>query len=131
MQAHFYICPPAPAQWGALAAFEPECTAIFDAQRDELQRRRDFLVPALREVGLGIDADPDGAFYAYANVSRFSNDSWELAWDLLRKTGVAVTPGRDFGVHRANEHIRVSYTSSMQDLEDAVSKLDAFLKTYR
>jgi aspartate/methionine/tyrosine aminotransferase len=131
MQAHFYICPPAPSQWAALAAFDPECAVIFDRQRDELQRRRDFLVPALRALGLTIEAIPDGAFYTYADITRFSSDSWELAWALLQQTGIAVTPGRDFGVHRAHEHVRISYTASMTDLQDAVAKMETFLKAYR
>ena len=127
MQAHLFICPPAPSQWAGLAALEPESTAIYEAQRLELQRRRDFLVPALDGAGLRVACVPDGAFYAYADVSAFTSDSWAFALDLLEATGVAVTPGRDFGVHRAHEFVRISFTASLEDLRSGMDAVRWFL----
>lgn len=128
LQGHFFICPPAPSQWAAVAALEPESTAIYESQRKELQQRRNFLVPALRALGLRVPVEPDGAFYVYADVSAKARSSWDFAFDLLRTTGVAVTPGRDFGRHRADEFVRISYTASRQELEEGVRQIAAYLK---
>jgi len=128
MQAHFFICPPAPSQWAALAALEPESVAIYEMQRRELERRRDYLVPALRNLGFRVPVEPDGAFYVYTDVSAFTDDSWEWALALLRATGVAVTPGRDFGQAGAEKFVRVSYTSSRAHLEEGVEAIRQFLE---
>ena len=127
MQAHFFICPAAPSQWAGVAALEPESTAIYEVQRAEMQRRRDFLIPALAEMGLRVPCEPDGAFYVYADISQHSHDSWGFAMGLLQATGVAVTPGKDFGEHRANEFIRMSYTSNMAKLEEGRAEMRRYL----
>jgi aspartate/methionine/tyrosine aminotransferase len=127
MQAHFFICPPAPSQWAALAALERESVAIFESQREELERRRNYLVPALRHLGFQVPVEPDGAFYVYTDVSAYTSDSWEWALALLRATGVAVTPGRDFGELSADRYVRVSYTSSQAQLEEGVAAIGRFL----
>ena len=124
---HLFIAPPTPSQWAGVAALEPESTAIYERQREELQRRRDFIVPTLRQLGLPAPCQPDGAFYAYVDSSRFAEDSWTFTWDLLRETGVALTPGRDFGRHRARDFVRLSYTCPISKLEEAVARLAGFL----
>jgi aspartate/methionine/tyrosine aminotransferase len=128
MQAHFFICPPAPSQWAALAALEPESVAIYERQREELGRRRDYLIPALRRLGFGVPVEPDGAFYVYTDVSPFTDDSWDWALALLRATGVAVTPGRDFGRTGAEKFVRVSYTSSQAQLEEGIAAIGRFVR---
>jgi aspartate/methionine/tyrosine aminotransferase len=129
MSQHLVIAPPTPSQWAGVAALEPESTTIYEAQRAELERRRDYVVPALAEHGLGIACVPDGAFYVYIDCSAHSNDSWTFARELLHTTGVAITPGRDFGHHRANEFLRLSYTCPMPQLEDAVSRIGSFIRS--
>jgi len=113
----------APAQRAALAAFEPATIAILEERRREFQARRDYLVPALREIGFGIPVLPQGAFYVYADSSRFSSDSFELAHRLLEQGGVAVTPGIDFGSAGAGSHVRFAYTTSLANLEEGVRRL--------
>jgi len=120
---NLFIAPSTPAQYAALAAFTPEAKAIFDARRDELQSRRDYLLPALLEMGFKIAQEPEGAFYLYADASRFTDDSEQFCFDLLEQHGVALTPGTDFGWHRANAHVRFAYTTSMARLEEAVRRL--------
>lgn len=127
LSQHLFIAPPAPSQWAAVAALEPESIAIYDRQRAELHRRRDFVVPALAARGLEVACTPDGAFYVYVNCSAYTNDSWQFVRDLLHATGVAVTPGRDFGRHRANEFLRLSYTAPIGELEEALGRIAAFL----
>lgn len=124
---NLYICPSAPAQHAALAAFSPATLAELDARRQEFQRRRDYLVPALRKLGLGLDKQPQGAFYAYADCSFTGMDSATLAARLLEEAGVAVTPGADFGRHRADRFVRFAYTRSLAELEEGVERMARML----
>ena len=123
-----YLSAPAPAQRAALSAFQPETLALLDERRDEFRARRDYLVPALRQLGFGIPQMPQGAFYIYANCTRFTSDSYQLALDLLERAGVAITPGIDFGTHRATEHVRFAYTNSIERLQEGVSRIARFLE---
>jgi aspartate/methionine/tyrosine aminotransferase len=124
---NIYLSAPAPAQRAALAAFSPETLGILDARRDEFRARRDYLVPALRNLGFGIPQTPAGAFYVYANCSRLTSDSYRFAVDLLENAGVAVAPGIDFGAHRAAEHVRFAYTNSIERLHEGVERIRRFL----
>lgn len=120
---NLFLAAPTPAQYAALAAFTPEALAIMESQRQELQRRRDFLLPALKALGFGIKAEPQGAFYLYADASHFTQDTQALCQDALDKTGVTFTPGIDFGEHQANTHVRFAYTCGIGRLEQAVERL--------
>lgn len=111
------------AQYAALTGFESSTRAILDERRDIFQQRRDFLLPAVRELGFEVPCSPQGAFYIYADASRFTTDSQAFCMKLLEQHGVALTPGLDFGHHRAAEHLRFSYTTSMDRLEVAVERL--------
>jgi len=124
---NIFLSAPTPAQHAALAAFAPETLAILEARRLEFQRRRDFLMPALRELGFGIPGVPEGAFYLYADSRRFGDDSFALARRLLEEVGVAVTPGRDFGDHQPASHLRFAYTTSMENLQEGVRRLAGFV----
>ncbi len=70
---------------------------------------------------------PDGAFYIYADVSAFSNDSWAFAFEVLRETGVCIVPGRDFGQAAPTRYVRVSYATGMDGLQEAVERLRGYL----
>lgn len=124
---NLYLSAPTMAQYGALAAFKPETRAILEARRREFQARRDFLLPALRGIGFGIRVEPRGAFYLYADCSRFSRDSLAFALTLLENVGVAVTPGRDFGQNGTDHHVRFAYTTCLEDLRVGVERLRAHL----
>ena len=124
---NIFLAASTPAQYAALAAFRPDVKAELNRRRDVFRKRRDFLLPALRELGFEIPVTPEGAFYLYADVSRFTNDSMAFAEQLLDKTGVAITPGIDFGAHRANEHVRFSYANTMENLREAVRRIGEFV----
>lgn len=128
---NLFICASAVSQQAALACFSEDALAIYESRRREFQQRRDYLVPALQGLGLEVPVVPDGAFYIYADVSRFSPDSWKFALDLLNETGVCVVPGRDFGVHAPRRYVRVSYATSMAQLEEAISRMERFLAAGR
>lgn len=122
-----FICPPSPAQHAALAAFQEDTLRILEDRRLDLQRRRDFLVPALAKLGFRVPSAPSGAFYVYADCQAFSKDSAQLAMDFLEKAGVAITPGMDFGSHRAARHVRFAYTRGLDELEEGVRRLSGLL----
>jgi aspartate/methionine/tyrosine aminotransferase len=124
---NLYICPSAVAQHAALGCFSAEAQAIYEERRAEFCRRRDFLVPALRELGFGVPVVPDGAFYIYADIRRFADSSWDFAFDLLRETGVCVVPGRDFGSADTARFVRLSYANTMARLREAVNRLATHL----
>ncbi|HET9046003.1 MAG TPA: pyridoxal phosphate-dependent aminotransferase [Casimicrobiaceae bacterium] len=125
---NLYISPPTPSQRAALACFLPETLAIVEERRRAFQARRDFLVPALRELGFGIPVTPSGGFFVYADITRFSNDSERFCREVLEGAGVALTPGIDFGRHRASDHVRFSYTIGEAGLAEAVARLRRFLR---
>ncbi len=131
MSQHMFIAPSAPAQWAGVAAMEPASTQIYEVQREELRRRRDFVVPAIERMGLGVACKPDGAFYVYVDCSSRTHDTWSFVRELLAATGVALTPGRDFGSHRANEFVRFAYTAPIPQLEAGLSLIDDFMRTAR
>jgi len=120
---NLYICPSTLSQKAALACFEPESIAEFERRRAVLRERRDFIVPALRELGFGVPVAPDGAFYVWMDVSRFHADSWAFAHELLESAQVALTPGRDFGFTDPKRWMRLSFASSIEDLQEAVARL--------
>ena len=125
---NLYISPPTVSQRAALACFEPATLALLEERRGAFRARRDFLVPALRELGFGVPVTPTGGFFVYADSSRFAPDSQAFCRDLLDAVGVAITPGLDFGRHRAEAHVRFAYTIEMAKLHDGVDRLRRFLR---
>ncbi|MFG6461152.1 pyridoxal phosphate-dependent aminotransferase [Roseateles sp. DXS20W] len=124
---NLYICPSTLAQKAALACFEPASIVEFERRRAVLRERRDFIVPALNALGLTVPVPPDGAFYAWMDVSRFHTDSWAFAHELLQSAQVALTPGRDFGLADPQRWMRLSFASSLDDLQEAVARLGEVL----
>jgi len=124
---NLYICPSTIAQHAALACFDDAALAVYEDRRAEFRRRRDFLVPALRSLGFGVPVVPDGAFYIYADVSRFAGDSFEFVRSVLRSTGVCLVPGKDFGIASPERYVRVSYATSLERLEEAVERMRGYL----
>jgi aspartate/methionine/tyrosine aminotransferase len=125
---NLFLAPPTMSQYAALAAFTPECEAIFARRAQTFKERRDYLMPILQEMGFKISVIPQGAFYIYADCSHVTNDSFAWVNELLEKEGVAITPGIDFGEYNANTHVRFSYTRPIEELERACSRLSRFIK---
>lgn len=123
MAQNLFISMSTMGQYGALAAFAPETRIILNQRRDEFQRRRDYLLPELRKLGFDIPHTPAGALYLYAGIQAFGGNSAGFCVDMLEKHGISVTPGADFGRFRADEHVRFAYTTSMDRLEEAVTRM--------
>lgn len=125
---NIFLAASTPAQYAALAAFDAGVKQELENRREIFHERRDFLLPALRALGFEIPLGPQGAFYLYADCSRFTDDSQAFTLELLEKTGVAITPGLDFGDHRAAQHVRFSYANTLSNLKEGVGRLREFLK---
>jgi aspartate/methionine/tyrosine aminotransferase len=128
---NLYLAAPTPSQYAALAAFEPETLQILESQRRELERRRDFLLPALGELGLRIAVKPQGAFYLYARCDDVTDDSSIFAEELLEQEAVAVTPGRDFGSNQPERYLRFAYTTDLAALDEGVDRIERFVLANR
>ena len=125
---NLYICASTVAQQAALACFDDASIAEYERRREEFRRRRDFVVPALQTLGLKVPVMPDGAFYAWADCSAHSTSSWDFCFDMMKRAHVALTPGRDFGPHAAERYVRLSFASSMAELEQALQRLARVLR---
>jgi (5-formylfuran-3-yl)methyl phosphate transaminase len=107
-------------------------TALSDAgpdaerMRNAYDERRRFLVPALRRLGFGVATEPTGAFYVFANATRFSADSYAFAFEILERAHVCLAPGVGFG-RNGEGYLRFSYANSLENLKEAVRRLEVFL----
>jgi aspartate/methionine/tyrosine aminotransferase len=124
---NIFICASGISQHAALGCFTPDSLDLYEERRNEFRRRRDYLVPALRELGFEIPVVPDGAFYVYVDCSRWTDDADKLSMELLEETGVALVPGLDFGPATARRYLRISYATSMENLHAAVARMKAYL----
>jgi aspartate/methionine/tyrosine aminotransferase len=129
---NLFICASTVAQHAALACFETESIAEYERRRAEFKARRDFFIPALNAMGLTVPVLPDGAFYAWADCTEACKklgvkDSWDFAFEVMQRAHVAVTPGRDFGTADTARFIRFSTANSMEQLRDAVTRLQSLL----
>jgi aspartate/methionine/tyrosine aminotransferase len=124
---HLFISAPAAAQHAACAAFSKDSLEILEKRRAEFARRRDFLLPVLREAGLSVPAEPRGAFYVYADCGR---DAREFCLGLLEREAVAATPGIDFGANGTDHFVRFAYTRAMADLEEAATRIKRFAASW-
>ncbi|MGJ7458114.1 pyridoxal phosphate-dependent aminotransferase [Halomonas sp. MA07-2] len=122
-----FLAASTPAQHAALAAFTPECREILEARRVELGRRRDALLARLARLGLAPSLPPQGAFYLWLDISRYSDDSQAFCRRLLEEENVAITPGIDFALVGSERHVRIAFTTGIPRLEEAVSRLERFL----
>jgi aspartate/methionine/tyrosine aminotransferase len=113
-------------QLAGVAALK-ECDSYVEEMRREYDRRRRQLIPRLEEIGLKVHTHPVGAFYVLADARHISNDSLALAKEILEATGVALTPGIDFG-EGAEGFLRFSYANSMENLNKAVDRLADFFR---
>lgn len=128
MQQNFFICASSFAQEGGIAALT-ECDQEVKQMLDIYNERRLYLLQRLKAMGIATRHDPLGAFYALANVKKYTLDSYRFAFDILEKAKVAVTPGIDFGAN-CEGYIRFSYANSLSNIKEALDRLEVFLNRF-
>jgi (5-formylfuran-3-yl)methyl phosphate transaminase len=129
MHQNFFISANAFVQAAGLAALreaEPEVIRM----RATYDERRRFIITGLRRLGFGIATEPTGAFYVLANAKRFTSNSYDFAFEILEQAKVGVTPGIDFG-QNGEGYIRFSYANSLENLGEALRRLETFLARRR
>lgn len=126
LHQNFLICANHFVQRGGIAALQ-SCQDDVADMRAVYDKRRKELVKRLRELGFGVHFEPKGAFYVLADARHIDSNSQRLALDILEKTGVAVTPGIDFGAG-AEGFLRFSYTRPFDEIVAALERIEAYLK---
>jgi aspartate/methionine/tyrosine aminotransferase len=119
---NLFLTPPSLAQHAGLVAMDQH--EVLEGHLDVYRRNRALLLEALPRMGLGRIAPPDGAFYVYADISRFSDDSLAFCEDLLRDTGVATAPGVDFDPVHGHRFMRFSFAVSTAEVQEALSRIE-------
>lgn len=127
LMQNMFICAPHASQITALAALE--CDTELGGNLKVYERNRAVLLEGLQTAGFGDFAPPDGAFYIYCDVSGLTDDSRDLARELLLTTGVAATPGLDFDPVRGQRYLRFSYAGATSDIIEAVKRLKNWYET--
>ncbi|WP_293445127.1 pyridoxal phosphate-dependent aminotransferase [Persephonella sp.] len=120
---NIFISPPTISQYAALGAFDYE---HLEKNRKLFKERRDFLYSHLKEL-FDIDAKPEGAFYIWVNIEKYSDNSFEFSKKLLEDIHVAVTPGVDFGKNNTDKYIRFAYTKDIKHMEEGIKRLKNYL----
>jgi aspartate/methionine/tyrosine aminotransferase len=126
MQQNFFIAANSAVQMAGITALKETAQDVARMKRiyDE---RRQYMIKRVKELGLGITVEPTGAFYVFANARHVANDSYKLAFDILEKAHVGVTPGIDFG-ENAEGYIRFSYANSMENIVEGLNRLERYLE---
>ncbi len=120
-----YISAPELSQRAAIAAFS--ASDELEIVKSRYRRNREILLEGLPRIGLKLAAPMDGAFYAYCDVSRFTNDSMEFARKMISDIHIAATPGRDFDPEEGHRTMRFSYAGSTQEMQEAIDRLARWL----
>lgn len=124
---NMFICAPHASQIAALGALD--CAGELDENMEVYRQNRTLMLEGLPKAGFSQIAPPDGAFYIYADVSDLTNDSRQLAQDILQHAGVAVTPGLDFDPRRGAQSLRFSYARSTEDIIEGLARLKSYMAT--
>ncbi|MFZ7231014.1 pyridoxal phosphate-dependent aminotransferase [Avibacterium avium] len=120
---NIFISAPTLSQYGALAAFDYD---YLDEIKGIFQERRDFLYNELKAL-FKIEFKPQGAFYLWADVSDYTQDSYEFAKKMLAEIQVAATPGIDFGENGTKHYLRFAYTREIAHLREGIERMKKWL----
>jgi aspartate/methionine/tyrosine aminotransferase len=126
MQQNFFICANSLAQQAGIAALQ-EAEVDVERMKVVYNQRRQFMIKRLKALGFGITVEPTGAFYVFANAKHISGDSYKLAFDILERAHVGVTPGVDFG-QNGEGYIRFSYANSMEKIAEGLERIERYLE---
>jgi aspartate/methionine/tyrosine aminotransferase len=128
LQQNLFICASSTAQRAGIEALK-SAGAEVEHMRSTYNKRRMYLISRLKNMGFDIKVEPTGAFYVFVNVQHLSTDCYKLAFDILEKAHIGVTPGIDFG-ENGEGFIRFSYANSIENIEKGMDRLERYLKMY-
>lgn len=126
IQQNFFISAGTISQWAGITALK-KAQADVDEMKKIYDERRRYMISKVRELGFGLAVEPEGAFYMLVNAKHLSYNSYELAFEILEKAGVGVTPGIDFGKN-AEGYLRFSYANSLENIKEGLNRIEDFLK---
>ena len=127
LAVNFFLCASTPTQLAAVSCFTPSSLAACEDRRLELLARRGIVLDGLERIGLPVPVRPDGAFYAYFDVSGTGLDAWTFCERALEESHVALTPGIDFGPATGDTHVRLSYAAGRDELAEGLERLGGFV----
>jgi len=125
IQQNFFISAGSVSQWAGVAALE-KAQPDVDRMKGIYDRRRRYMISRLRELGFGLTVEPVGAFYMLANAKHLAGSSYKLAFEILEKAGVGVSPGIDFG-QNAEGYLRFSYANSLENIKEGLNRIEGFI----
>jgi len=128
LQQNLYICASSVAQRAGIAALR-EADADVERMKNIYNERRKFMISRLRELGFRITVEPTGAFYIFVDARHLSTDSYKLAFDILEKAHVGVTPGIDFG-ENGEGYLRFSYANSLENIIEGLNRLEKYIQEF-
>ncbi|MBQ1836034.1 MAG: aminotransferase class I/II-fold pyridoxal phosphate-dependent enzyme, partial [Paludibacteraceae bacterium] len=126
IQQNLFICASSISQQAAVSVLSGAADAEVDSMRKTYDERRVYLLDRLQSMGFDIKTEPKGAFYVFADASRFTSDCYKFAFDILEKCHVGITPGIDFG-SRGERFVRFSYANSIENIKTAMDRLQSIL----
>jgi aspartate/methionine/tyrosine aminotransferase len=129
LQQNLFICASSVAQQAGIAALR-EAEQDVELMKDVYNERRKYMIKRLRELGFRITVEPTGAFYIFVDARHLSSDSYKLAFDILEKAHVGVTPGIDFGSN-GEGYLRFSYANSLEKIMEGLNRLEKYLINFR
>ena len=123
---NFFISANSMVQHAGIAALK-ESGDDITRMKHVYNERRKYMIRRLKDLGFGITVEPTGAFYVFVNAKHINKNSYELAFDILEKAHLGVTPGIDFG-KKGEGYLRFSYASSMDNIKEGMDRLENYIK---
>jgi len=124
LQQNLFICAPSISQKAAIKALTGSSGEV-ESMKNIYNQRRLYMIERLKSIGFGIETEPQGAFYIFADASRFTNNSYQFAFEVLEHAHVGITPGIDFG-SRGEGFVRFSYANSLENLKEGLNRLEKY-----
>jgi len=125
VQQNFFISANSVVQLAGISALKG-CGNDILRMKEIYNERRRYIIDRLKKMGLGITVEPTGAFYVFTNARQLSTDSYKLAFDILEKAHVGVTPGIDFGKN-GEGYLRFSYANSLENIKTGMDRLEHYI----
>lgn len=129
LQQNLFICASSVAQRAGIAALR-EAEADVERMKNIYNERRKYMISRLRDLGFRITVEPTGAFYIFVDARHLSADSYKLAFDILERAHVGVTPGIDFG-ENGEGYLRFSYANSLENIMEGLNRLEKYIQEFK